>query len=179
MGVTGTATGTQEKRAESAPSSGPRACQRLTHPPMPILWSKLTRWELRPWAGSKKVGWVRSSSAALLSDAAGKSLKPSSRRSLRHRLCYWGVSPPSLAARTLRARDRKCQGGPAGHVTPEHGRHDTFRWFPPSPAGTRLVSFSLAGFQRGRVPGSWLPHPFGLEFLRSRSALPLRPAAAH
>lgn len=111
------------------------------------------RWKLRPWAGSKKVGWVRSSAAALLSDAAGKSLKPSSRRSLRHRLCYWGVSPPSLAARTLRARDRKCQGGPTGHVTPEHGRHDTFRWFPPSPAGTRLVSFFSRRLPAGKGPG--------------------------
>lgn len=81
------------------------------------------------------MGRVRPSSAAFLSDAARKSLRPSSRRrSLRHRLCYWGVSPPSLAARTLGARDRKCQGGPAEHVTPEHGGHDTFRWLPPSPA---------------------------------------------
>lgn len=121
------------------------------------MMARRCRWELRPWAGSEKVGWVRPSSAAFLSDAARKSPKPSSRRSLRHRLCYWGVSPPSLAARTLRARDRKCQGGPAEHVTPEHGRHDTFRWFPPSPAETRLFHFlSPASSGEGSRDPGWL-----------------------
>lgn len=103
------------------------------------------------------MGWVESSSAALLSDAAEKRLKTSSRHCLRHHLCYWVVSPPSLAARTLRARDRKYQGGPPEHVTPEHGRHDTFRLFPPFPAGSRLFHFlspALSG-EGSRDPG-WL-----------------------
>lgn len=124
------------------------------HPPIhPILRSKLTRWELRLWVERKSVDWVGSSFAALLRDTAGKRLKPSS-RSRHRRLCYWGVSSPSLAARTLKARDRKYQGGPVGHVTPQRGRHDTFRYFPPSPAGSRLFHF-LSPVSRGE--GSWDP----------------------
>lgn len=59
---------------------------------------------------------VGSGSAALLTAAARRRLEPCG-RSRRHRLCCRGVSPPSLAARALRARDRKRQGGAPVHVT--------------------------------------------------------------
>ena len=125
MGIAATATGIQEKGADTVPSCGPQACQLITQPSTPFFGLNLPGGR-RPWAGSKLLRWVESSSAELLRDAAGKRLKPSSRRR-RHRLCYQGVSPPSLAARTLRARDRKYEGGSAGHVTPEHGRRERNR----------------------------------------------------
>lgn len=95
----------------------PRACQTLTARPPPFFGLNLPGGSccLRP--GVREPRPVGSGSAALLTAAAETRLKPSG-RSRRHRLCCRGVSPPSLAARALGARDRKCRGGPPGHVTP-------------------------------------------------------------
>lgn len=107
---------TSTRGSEPAPPRAPGACQTLTARPPPFfgLNSPGGSYCLRP--GLREPRPVRFSSAALLTAAAGARLKPS-RRSRRHRLCCRGVSPPSLAARALRARDRKFQGGPPGHVT--------------------------------------------------------------
>lgn len=94
----------------------PGACQLLTARPPPLFSLDLPGGScgLRP--GVRQPRRVGSGSAAILTAAAETRLKPS-RSSRSHRLCCRGVSPPSLAARALRARDRKSQGGPPGHVT--------------------------------------------------------------
>lgn len=94
---------------------------------------------LRP--GLREPRPVRFSSAALLTAAAGTRPKPSG-QSRRRRLSGRGVSPPSLAARALRARDRKWRGGASGARDHRCGRHDTFRWLLPfPPTGPRLFCF--------------------------------------
>lgn len=105
-----------QRRARSAWPRAPGACQTLHARPTPFFGLNLPGGSYGLWSGAREARPVGSASAALLTAAARRRLNPCG-RSRRHRLCCRGVSPPSLAARALRARDRKRRGGPPEHVT--------------------------------------------------------------